>query len=121
MGIDLRGRNICVSEQGLHYAQVGAIVQQMTGEGMAQHVRAQTSGLNAAGLAERFELAGEMLSGEVALRAKRREEPFRWRVAFAFCAQFEVFGHRAFGLRVERYETLLGAFAAHNEHALILS
>ena len=28
MGIDLRGRNICVSEKGLHHAQVCAVVQQ---------------------------------------------------------------------------------------------
>ena len=39
MGIDLGGRDVGVTEQGLHDAQVRAVVQQMAGKGVAQHVR----------------------------------------------------------------------------------
>jgi hypothetical protein len=39
MGVDLRRRDVGVAEQQLHHAQVGAVVQQVGGEGMAQHVR----------------------------------------------------------------------------------
>ena len=40
MGIDLGRRNVGVAEQGLHDTQIGAIVQKVAGEGVAQHVRA---------------------------------------------------------------------------------
>ena len=42
MGIDLRGGDVGVAEQSLHHAQVGAVVQQVAGEGMAQHMRAES-------------------------------------------------------------------------------
>ena len=32
MGVDLRGRDVGVAEQGLHHAQIGAVLQQMAGE-----------------------------------------------------------------------------------------
>jgi len=40
VGIDLRGRDVGVAEQRLHHAQVGAIVQEVTGESVAEHMRA---------------------------------------------------------------------------------
>ena len=40
MGIDLGGGDVGVAQHLLHGAQVGAMVQQMGGEGVAQHVRA---------------------------------------------------------------------------------
>jgi hypothetical protein len=39
VGVDLRGRDVGVAEQQLHHAQVGAVVEQVRGEGVAQHVR----------------------------------------------------------------------------------
>src|ERR1700674_663502 len=44
MGIDLRGRDVGVSEQRLHPPQVGAVVQQMAREGVAEHMRAHLVG-----------------------------------------------------------------------------
>ena len=41
MGIDLRGRDIRMAQQHLHHAQVGAVVEQVRGEGVAQRVRRQ--------------------------------------------------------------------------------
>ena len=40
MGVDLRRGDVGVAEQFLHDAQIGAVLQQMAGEGVAQHVRA---------------------------------------------------------------------------------
>ena len=37
--VDLRGRDVRVAEQHLHHAQVGAVVDEMRGEGVAQDVR----------------------------------------------------------------------------------
>jgi len=39
VGIDLRGRDIGMAQQHLHRAQVGAVVDQVRCEGMAQRVR----------------------------------------------------------------------------------
>ena len=41
VGIDLRGGDVGVAQQQLYHAQVGAMVQQVGGEGMAQRVRRQ--------------------------------------------------------------------------------
>ena len=35
MRINLRGRNIRMTEQHLHYAQICAVIEQMRGEGVA--------------------------------------------------------------------------------------
>src|SRR5881394_4082771 len=37
--VDLRGRDVGVAEQELHHAKVGAVVDEVRREGMAQHVR----------------------------------------------------------------------------------
>src|SRR5687767_9547484 len=39
VGVDLRGGDIGVAEKELHHAQVGAVVDEVRGEGMAQHMR----------------------------------------------------------------------------------
>ena len=39
MSVNLRRRNIGVAEQFLHDAQIGAVLQQMAGEGVAQSMR----------------------------------------------------------------------------------
>ncbi|MNY69718.1 hypothetical protein D3C86_2076950 [compost metagenome] len=44
MGIDLRGRQIAVTQQHLHHPQIGAMIEQMGGKGMAQGVRRQALG-----------------------------------------------------------------------------
>ena len=41
VGVDRRGRDVGVAEQHLHRAQVGAVVQQVGREGVAQRVRRQ--------------------------------------------------------------------------------
>ena len=39
MGVNLRGRNICVPEDSLHGAQVGAVFYHVCRAAVAQHVR----------------------------------------------------------------------------------
>ena len=43
VGVDLRGGNVGVAEQHLHHAQVGAMVEQVGGEGVAQRVRRESA------------------------------------------------------------------------------
>jgi hypothetical protein len=59
-----------MAEQRLHHAQVGAIVQQVAGEGVPQHMRRKPSAADAAGRAQDLQYAGEMLAREVALFAE---------------------------------------------------
>ena len=66
VGVNLRGRDVGVPEEGLHHAQVGAVMQQMAGEGVTQHMRAQARRCDVARGSERLQFAGEMLAGEVA-------------------------------------------------------
>ena len=44
VGVDLRRRDVGMAEQLLHDAQVGAVLQEVAGEGVAQHVRADAVG-----------------------------------------------------------------------------
>ncbi len=55
-----------MAQQRLHHAQVGAVVQQVAGEGVAQDVRADARAVDAAQNGERLQLTGKMLAGEVA-------------------------------------------------------
>ena len=41
--IDLGGRQIAVTEQHLHHAQVGAVIEQVRGERMPQRMRRQVA------------------------------------------------------------------------------
>ena len=70
MRVDLRGRDIRMSEQRLHRAQVGAVLQQMARESVTQHVRAHLLWFQAGGGRERFQVAGEMLARQMPARAE---------------------------------------------------
>ena len=47
VGVDLRRRDVGVAEELLHRAQVGAAIEQVAGEGVAQDVRADALGVEA--------------------------------------------------------------------------
>ena len=66
VGIDLRGRYVGMAEQGLHDAQVRAVVQEVAGKGMTQHVRADLLAAQFCAGRERFKLTCKVLPGEVA-------------------------------------------------------
>jgi len=40
VGVDLRGSDVGMAEKRLHDAEIGAVVQEVAGEGVAEHVRA---------------------------------------------------------------------------------
>ena len=73
MRIDLRRRDIGMSEKCLHDTEICAVVEQMAGEGVTQHMRAQARGLNTARRSERLKLACEMLPREMTGFPKRGE------------------------------------------------
>ena len=65
MRIDFRGRNVGMPQQLLDRTQIGAAVKQVTGEGVAQDVRADTFGINSCFLAQLLEILRKSLSREV--------------------------------------------------------
>ena len=75
MGVDLRRRDVGVAEQILNDAQVRAVLQQMTGEGVAKDVRAHARGGNSRRGGDALEIACESLARQVAARARRGKEP----------------------------------------------
>src|SRR5580658_9796177 len=75
VGIDLRGRDVGVTEERLYDAQVRAVVQEVTGESMPQHMGAQLRGAQPGGGRKRLELAGKMLAGDMAGLTEGREQP----------------------------------------------
>jgi hypothetical protein len=48
VGVDLRGGDVGVAQQQLHHAQVGAVVDEVRGEGVAQRVRRDRRAMPAA-------------------------------------------------------------------------
>jgi hypothetical protein len=62
-----------VAQERLHHAEVSAIVQEMTGESVAQDVRAELRAAQARCARQGLELAREMLPGEMAGIAERWE------------------------------------------------
>jgi len=78
VSIDLRRRDIGMAEQRLHDPEIGAVVQQVAGEGVTQHVRADLFRRDAAGCSERLEFAGEELARHKPAVAERRKQPFRF-------------------------------------------
>ncbi len=64
-----------MAEQLLHGAQVGAAVEQMAGEGVAQHVRADALGVEPGLLGDQLQILREALARQVALRALGGKQP----------------------------------------------
>ena len=54
-----------MAEQLLHGAQIRATLQQMTGEGVAEHMRRDAGRLDAGGKRESLQLLAEALSGQM--------------------------------------------------------
>jgi hypothetical protein len=113
-----------MAEQGLHDAQVGAVMQQVAGEGVAQHMRRYQPRCQTGRGGEFFQVAREMLPRQVTALAEGGEQPFRVGEAFLFgrCQRLhggEIIGHRLPRGVVERHQPLLVALAAHHDHARI--
>ena len=46
MGVNLRGRNVSVAEKRLKHAEIGASCEQVRGESVTKHMRADSVGRN---------------------------------------------------------------------------
>ena len=119
MGVNLGGRNVGMPQQCLHHAQVGAILQEMAGKGMSQHVRADGVGTQAALRRQRSSGRAQNAGAsdgrsrrktETAISNRRRSVSFSLRAIIRHCPPCGI---------VERHQTLLAALAAHHQHALI--
>ena len=65
MRVDLRGRNVGMSEQFLHRAQIGAVSEKMACKGVSQHVRRDEARGNSGPAGKGFEIPGENLTREM--------------------------------------------------------
>lgn len=65
MGVDLCGRNIGMAEQLLHSTKVGAVLKQVTCEGVAQHMRRDLSRVYARTRGETLQIAREDLARQI--------------------------------------------------------
>src|SRR6266851_7855966 len=74
MGVNLGRRDVCMAQHELHATQIGAGLQQMTGEGVAQHVRRDARGIDASGQRRFLQELGKTLTCEMPGSATRRKE-----------------------------------------------
>jgi hypothetical protein len=65
VGIDLRGRDVGMTKQLLHRAEIGASLQEMAGKSVAEHMRRDPYRIDAGGECERFQFLAEALAGEM--------------------------------------------------------
>ncbi len=79
MGVDLRGGDVGVTEQGLQGAQVGAVRQHVAGEGVPQHLRLQPRRGNAGAPAGLSQDQVETLAAQWPARIATGEQPRRGR------------------------------------------
>src|SRR5215831_14456726 len=77
MRIDLSRGDVGMTQQHLHHPKIGSVVQEMAGEGVAQHVRAHLGSPESRCGGKRPELAGKMLALQLPHLAKGGKKPFR--------------------------------------------
>ena len=77
--VDLGRRDVGMTEQALHGAKVRAAVEQMTGEGMTQHVRRHALGIEPCGDGRRLDVLGEALTRQMTFSASGWEQVSRRR------------------------------------------
>src|SRR6185295_10110615 len=77
MGIDLGGRDVGMAEQRLYDAQVRAVMQQVAGKGMAQHVRRDQPRRQPRRRRQFLQVAGKVLPRQMSALAERGKQPLR--------------------------------------------
>ncbi|MPL92893.1 hypothetical protein SDC9_39017 [bioreactor metagenome] len=115
-----------MAEQHLDCAQIGATLQQMRGEGVAQHMRRDPRRADPRGDRDVLEQPVKALPGQVAFPCARGEEKARGRNAPAQPRLFlgrvaaaQPVGERRTGGRAERHHPFLAALAADQKHRRI--
>ena len=74
MGVDLGGGDVGMAEEFLDHAEVGAALEQMTGEAVAEFVGGDGPRVDPSGSGEFFKHHTELLPGDVAIGAVIGEE-----------------------------------------------
>ena len=75
VGVDLGGGDVRVAKKLLHRAQIGAALQEVGGEGVAQNVRAHALAVNSGKLCGFFQELREAAGRQLATGAAGREKP----------------------------------------------
>src|SRR6478735_1329739 len=122
MGVDLRGRDICMTQKLLHGAQIRPPLQQMTGKSMAQHMRRNPRRLDASGKRECLQLLAEALPRQMLCSVAGGEQPPRPGAALRLVGgkRRAMIRERLAGGIVERHEALASAFALDG-HDLVVA
>src|SRR5437016_4504812 len=81
MGVDLCRRDIGMAEHLLHASQIGSMIEEMAGEGVAQHMRRQAGRVEPGSERQRLEQLAAALAGQMTGLAMRREQPARRLIA----------------------------------------
>src|SRR5665213_1193894 len=120
MGIDLRRRDVGVAEHLLNAAQIRAAVDQVAGEGVAQHMRRQFRRIEPGGERQLLEQLPATPPRQMAGGAARRKEPARSGPVFQkTVALIEIVFERASRRLAERHEAFFRTLAAHDQKARI--
>ena len=123
VGIDLRGRDVGMAEQCLHDAQVGAVMQKMACEGVAQHMGAHLFRAQPGADGNLLQFARRMLPRQMAVLAEGGKQPFRLGRPVMVLAPLDqrrpVVAHRGLGSAVERNQPFPAALAAHDQHLVV--
>ena len=115
MGVDLGGGHIRMAQKLLHHAQVSAILQQVAGEGMPQHMRADLVGRKPGSGSDSLEIARKHLAGQVAGLALRRKQEFRGCQPGMGRHQGPIARHGRNRRRAQHHHPVLVALAAHDQ------
>src|SRR5258708_2719365 len=120
IGIDLRPRRIALGRHLLGPCPVGALVEEMAGEGVAQHMRRDAPGIDAGEDGEVLEEWAAAPPRETALRTARwKEEARGLALGEELAAPRRIGGKREARRLAERDETLLAALALDGQEAVL--
>src|SRR5215470_13521444 len=121
MSIDLRGRDVGVTQELLHRAQIGTALEQMAGKGVTEYVRRYPRRLDAGSDGERLQLLAEALAGEMLRPVAGREEPRRSRAPSHLVGgeRRDMVGKRLASRIVERHQTLAPSLALDGHHLIV--
>ena len=118
MGVNLRRGKIAVSQQHLHHAQIGAMVQQMRRKGVTQYVRRQLFTVDTRQCGVMLDAMPERLPRHLLGALAREQDVDRRTVEQPRTAVLQVRFQPVHRLFTQRYQPFLVTFTYHAHHAL---
>ena len=86
MGVDLRGGNVCMAQQGLNHPQVSPAFEQVGGKRVSQYMRTDPGRVDPGSDGSVIQQLGEPPRGQVAAATTRWKQPYAvGRAGFAAC------------------------------------